>query len=111
MNTVSVPKTLTNTVLKMSIGFEYPTDVSVTLDTIDFFVEYFCNSSKRVTLQKDELHREELNGIVTFYAYVDTAITGKGNLKMRLCADIPDVDAPGGIRKEYVEVDTDVVIY
>ena len=96
--------------LKMAINFSYPADSSITLDNIDFFVEFYTNSSKKVKLQKEELVYEELDGIVNCYALVDTNLTGSGRLKMRLMAYIPDTDSPDGIRPEYEEVETNVLI-
>lgn len=99
-------------VMKLAIGFDFPSDESLTLEDIDFFVEFFCDSSrKKVTLQKDELYVDYEDAPPTYYAYVDTAITGRGKLKMRMNAQLPDIGAPSGLRTEYVETNTDITIY
>lgn len=97
--------------LKLAIGFDYPSDKSITLDDIDFFVEYFCDATKKVTLQKEDLYVDSTEIPSQYYAYVDTNITGRGKLKMRMNAQLPDAGAPQGIRTEYVEVETDINIY
>lgn len=107
----SAQKTLKGTVLKMAVDFTYSGDANLTLDDINFYTEWYTQSRK-ATVTKEEHVREEdpLTGDVTYYAYVDTSITGAGVLKGRLWADIPDLDAPGAVRPEYVEVTTNIVI-
>ena len=107
-------KTLVGTKLKMVVNFCYPTDPAITLDTINFYVEFFCSLNKKLVLQKDDLirHEETVGEIttVTWYAMVDTTVVGSGRLKMRLMAYIPDDDSSEGVRKEYAEVETGVII-
>lgn len=107
-------KTLVGTELKMVVNFQYPSDSDTTLDTIDFYVEYFCKPQQKLMLQKADLIREEeeIEGltVVTWYAMVDTSVVGPGQLKMRLMAYIPDAAASDGIREEYAEIDTNVII-
>ena len=107
-------KTLVGTELKMVVNFLYPSDSDITLDTIDFYVEFFCKPRQRLVLQKEDLVREEeeIEGltVVTWYAMVDTNIVGPGQLKMRLMAYIPDAAASEEIREEYAEIDTNVII-
>lgn len=103
-------KIIKGTVLKMLINFEYPSNPAVTLDAIDFRVEYFTNPQRRVVLEKGDLFREEEEGAVNYYAYVDTGVTGAGFLAMRFFGQIPDGHAPSGMRTEYVEYQTNVRI-
>lgn len=109
-------KILKGTTLKMQVFWEYPSDPGITLDTVDFYVEYFTNIKQKVTLQKDDLVREEVtpevgDPYVCWYAYVQTDTLSTGSLMMRLHASIPDGDAPDGIKVEYTECTTNVQIY
>lgn len=109
-------KILKGTTLKMLIAWEYPSDPGITLDTVDFYVEYFTNIKQKVTLTKEQLVREEVvpeegEPYVTWYAYVQTDNLAVGTLLMRLHASIPDGDAPDGIKFEYTECTTNVQIY
>lgn len=111
---MSAQKTLVGTELKMVVNFRYPSDPTITLDTIDFYVEFFCKPRQKLVLQKEDLIREEeeIDGltVVTWYAMVDTNVVGPGQLNMRLMAYIPDDDASDGVREEYAEIDTNVII-
>lgn len=103
-------KTLKGTVLKMAVRFSYPADQTITLDTIEsWHTEWYCKGKKQ-TIDKGDHIRVEVQGGVEWYALVDTAITGEGTLKMRLWADIPDSDTEEGVRPEYAEVVTDVIV-
>lgn len=109
-------KILIPSTLKMMILWDYPSNPSITLDTIDFHVEYFTSKDTKVVLQKSELLREEVtpesgSPYVNWYAYVVTSKLSSGELLMRLCAHIPDINAPGGIRIEYTECSTNVILY
>lgn len=106
--------TIKDTLLKMSVEFRYPSDPSITLDDIDFYVEFFCSACRMVTIKKEDLTREEDFvddvPVVNWYAFVDTSKTGPGRLKMRMHAEIPDASAPDQVRVEYKEIDTNVII-
>lgn len=102
---LSKQKTLKGTVLKMAVNFECPSNNEATLEKINFFSEWYC-TSKRLKIEKAQHVFEDGQ----CYAYVDTGKIGTGALKMRIWADIPDPDSPMGIRVEYAEVSTDVVI-
>ena len=109
-------KILKGTTLKMQIFWDYPSDPAISLDTVDFYVEYYTNLKQKVTLRKSDLVREEVvpetgDPFVNWYAYVQTTDLPTGNLMMRLHASIPDGDAPDGIKVEYTECSTNVVLY
>lgn len=104
-------KTLKGTVLKMAVGFKYPADNDITLDSIEhWYTEWYCKGKKLRIEKEDHIRVEDSAGLVEWFALVDTTITGEGALKMRLWADIPDSDADEGVRPEYAEVVTDVII-
>lgn len=99
-------KQLKGTVLKMAINFSYPADETVTLDTINWYTEWYT-SGRKVRITKAQCLYED--GV--YYAIVDTAQTGAGTLKMRLWAEIPDADLELGYRAEYGEYTTKEIIY
>lgn len=116
MATIQTVKILKGSTPKMQVFWDYPSDPGITLDTVDFYVEYYTNIKQKVTLQKEDLVREEVAPeegapFVNWYAYVRTADLAPGTLMMRLHASIPDEDAPDGIKVEYTECSTNVQIY
>ena len=112
-------KTYVGTELKMLLGFNYPSDKDLTLDNIDFDVEFYCKEGKSQKFTKRNgtnyngmggLYRDKDN----WYAYVDTNITGPGVLKMKFTAYIPVYGATVGndmTRTEVAVCDTNVMIY
>lgn len=102
---------LKGTTIKMQILWDYPADPAVSLDSVDFYVEYFTSPRHKITLQSSELVREEGESDVRWYAYVQSSLLSAGRLMMRLHASIPDIDAPEGVKVEYTECTTNVVIY
>lgn len=106
-------QTLRGTELAMLISFSYPADPTITLDSIDWYTEWYAgdyNPRKAVRLTKGQCHRhvETVEGVetVTWYALVDTSALIPGRLMMRLMAYIPDEDASEGVREEYAEIMT-----
>ena len=115
-------KTYVGTELKMLLGFNYPANKDeVTLDKIDFDVEFFCKEgksqkfSKRGVIKSGE-YTSGAGGLQrdtdTWYAYVDTNITGPGVLKMKFTAYIPVYVMVGNnmTRTEVAVCDTNVMI-
>lgn len=98
----------------MAVNFTYPSDTTITLDDIDFYVEFYCTPNKVQKIPKSALIREvtEADGVETiqYYALVNTSVIGVGIVKMRMWAWIPDIDAPNETRPEYAEITTNVVI-
>ena len=115
-------KTYVGTELKMLLGFNYPADKDLTLDNIDFDVEFYCKEGKSQKFVKREVRQggNFSNGIGglqrdrdNWYAYVDTNITGPGMLKMKLTAYIPVYGQTVGndmTRTEVAVCDTNVRI-
>lgn len=100
-------KTYVGTELKMHIGFSYPADTSVTLDSMhDFIAEFYCEEDTVQTFHKSDLIYETGE----YYAPVDTTITGPGELKMKFTAYIPDSKFDDGYRTEIGKCVTNVVI-
>jgi hypothetical protein len=109
--------TYEGTVLKMHIGFMYQGG-KVTLHDLDHFqAEFFCDNRSRAQVF-DSTRTPENGGFIVvetqidggqsqydYYALVDTAQTGPGNLKMKFTAYIHDGT---GIRKEIAACSTNV---
>lgn len=103
-------------VAKMAVNFRYPDDASLTLDDIDFYVEYYFIPSSRLHFPKEAVYREETTveetTTVEWFAYVDTgAIKGSGDLIMELTAFIPDSNLPSHTRKETARYNTSEKFY
>lgn len=103
--------------IKMAVNFGYQ-GTSTTLDDLDYAkLTYFSPISKLagVVLMKEDLIRRETtvgqSSTVEWFAIVDTALVGKGQMKLRIEAEIPDGDVPvTGTRLEIAETVTNVVI-
>lgn len=114
----STQKLLRGTELKMLINFSYPADNEVTLDTIDWYTEWYVgtySNKTAVRLEKKDCKRveEEADGSTTvaYYAYVDTTSMRAGAVIMRFMAYIPNGDASESKREEYIQYATDVILY
>lgn len=108
---------LPGTTLKILINLECKSDPTVTLDTIEWSTEWFTgiyNEKTALKIEKNACVRVEdtVDGVTTvkYFAYVDTADMKAGKVSMRFLAKITDPDATDGVRKEYSEVTTDVVL-
>lgn len=95
---------------KMLLNFEYPTDESVTLDSIDFEVTFYTNKFSKVKIKKENCLREEIDGEVNYYAYLFTERLNEGLVKARLTAFVPDADSPEGIRAMMREGATNIIL-
>lgn len=100
-------KTYVGTELKMHIGFSYPADPSVTLDSIDFKTFFYTDDESK---GQEFLKSQHINENGEYYAPVDTTVTGPGSLKMKLTAYIPDTSFDDGKRTEVGICTTNVII-
>lgn len=96
---------LKGTTIKAKIEWSYPSSQSVTLDTINFDVEF--KAQGKVKMKKDQLYHDE-DG---WFAYIDSASLGTGIVYIRLRAEIPDANAPHGYKVDISEAETDLYIY
>lgn len=110
-------ETYVGTELKMLLGFNYPADENLTLDNINFDVEFYCKEGKSQKFIKRGTVYNGLGGLQrdrdNWYAYVDTNITGPGILKMKFTAYIPVYGQTVGndmTRTEVAVCDTNVRI-
>ena len=100
-------------VIKMSVNFGYQGS-ELTLDDLDTVtLTYFSPISKSlgVSFTKDDLIRRDTGSGVEWFAIVDTSLVGKGQMKLRVDAMIPDADVPEvAERREVEETETNVTI-
>lgn len=103
--------------IKMAVNFGYQ-GTSITLDDLDdVTLTYYSPISKLtgVVLTKADLIRRETTvgqtSTVEWFAIVDTSLVGKGQMKLRAEAMIPDGDIMILAQRKEIEVcDTNVVI-
>lgn len=102
-----------NTRIKAFIGTELKINVSIdpidgmTMEDYDFTIEMYCSPKKVVTIEKsDAIKIDGSNYIVR----VDSNITGAGDLKCKITAQIPDSDFDDALRTEVALIDTNVTI-
>lgn len=76
----------------------------------EFECQFYVYSNKVVTIKKVDMKQQETNGVSdpnNYIAILDSdkvKALGKGSVKMRLVAHIPDSDFPDGTRTEVAEV-------
>lgn len=86
------------------------------LSDYDFECKFFVVSNKMITIKKNEMTQNEVDGVPdkdNFIVTLDTEkvlALGKGVLKIRLVAHIPDADFPDGTRTEVDEITTTIVL-
>ena len=68
---------------------------NLNMDDYDFQAEYFCYSSRRVVVKKQDMRRESAN---KYIASISTKDLGTGTLKCLVTRKIPDSDFPNGMR-------------
>lgn len=86
------------------------------MNDYDFECRFFVYSNKMVTVKKSEMIQHDVDGVPdkdNFIAILDTEkvmALGKGALKIRFIAHIPDADFPDGTRTEVDEITTKIVL-
>lgn len=101
------------TVEKILISFSYPACPSLTLNDLDFSVDFTAFGSNRpLHFEKGDLIRklDPETGKIDFYAPIDTSVLKFGEIMMQLTAFIPDSDFEEGVRPEIQRCSTNVVI-
>ena len=102
-----------NTRINAFIGTELKINVSLdplegmTMDDYDFTIEMYCSPKKVVTVSKAEAIRIDSSN---YLVRVDSNITGAGDLKCKITAQIPDSDFDDSLRTEVALIDTNVTI-
>lgn len=102
-----------NTRINVFIGTELKINVSIdpldnmTMEDYDFTIEMYCSPKRVVAINKpDAIKIDGSNYIVR----VDSNITGAGDLKCKITAQIPDPDFDDGYRTEITLIDTNITI-
>ena len=82
----------------------------LSMDKYDFECQFYVYSNKVVTIKKEFMKQQESNGVLdpnNYIAILDSEkgkALGRGSVKMRFIAHIPDADFPDGTRTEVAEV-------
>lgn len=96
------------TELKINVHVE-PMD-GLTMDGYDFYCEFYVYSNKVVKIEKSRMKRvDESNYLALITSAMGKSI-GRGDIKLRFTAHIPDGDFDDGFRTEVSEVCTGVTI-
>ena len=79
------------------------TENGKTMDEYDFYVEVYCNPAEKVFISKSDMKRlDEKSYQFTF----NTRDVGKGRLRYRIVAEIPDADFKDGLSPAIDDIDT-----
>lgn len=98
------------------LGSEYKINVhaepldGIHMDDYDFECKFYASSNKAVTINKKEMIRENEDNYIALITSDIALKIGRGMLKMRFTAHLPDSDFPDKLRTEIVEVCTNVTI-
>lgn len=80
---------------------------NLTMDDYDFQCEFYCYSNRRFVVPKGDMIREDANN---WLAVLKTELFGKGSLKCKITAYIPDADCDDDLRTEVLVLDTGIYI-
>lgn len=80
---------------------------NLNMDDYDFQAEFFCFSSRRVVVKKQDMRRENENKYV---ASISTKDLGTGTLKCLVTRHIPDADFNNGMRTDVKLFEYDISI-
>lgn len=80
---------------------------SKTMDDYDFEVEFFCYANQSLIVQKKQMKRIDGSN---YLCKVDTAKVGRGELKCKVTARVPDGDFEDNLRTEVAELMTGIKI-
>ena len=81
----------------------------LSMSQYNFECQFYVYSNKVVTIKKEDMKQQEINGVPdndNYIAILDSEKVkslGKGALKMRFIAHIPDTDFPDKARTEVAE--------
>lgn len=78
-----------------------------TMDDYDFVAEVYCKAKKSVVVEKKQAIRIDANN---YFLPVDTQELGRGYIKCKVTAQIPDKDFADGFRTEVVFIETNIEI-
>lgn len=98
------------------LGTEFKINVHVEpmdgyhMSDYDFDCSFFVLPNKRVEINKADMKEIDSDNYIAIITSSMASILGRGTVKMRISAKIPDADFPDGTRTEIAEVCTNVVI-
>jgi len=108
-------RTKVGSLLKLLIDISYPDVPGLSMDNIDINLTFRTNSTMSVTLRKTDLVQETVTEggvqVTKWYAYVNSNLTGPGELMVRIDMNVPDPQAPGSLRKEIYDYKTNIMIW
>lgn len=93
------------TELKLNLSIDPIGDAH--MSTYDFIVEVFCNPTKRLMIEKSKANKVDDDNYILC---IDSNAIGKGKVKVKVTAYIPDKDFADSLRTEVVVVDTGISI-
>lgn len=73
----------------------------------DFECEFYCFSNKKIVLNKEAMIIQDDDN---YLAILDSKTLGRGILKCKITAYIPDGDCKDGLRTEALVIDTGIQI-
>ena len=80
---------------------------SAHMSTYDFVVDVFCNPMKSIRIEKSKANKVDDDNYILC---VDSNAIGKGKVKVKVTAHIPDTDFADSYRTEVIVVDTGISI-
>lgn len=96
------------TELKINVHVE-PID-GLHMSDYDFECLFYVNINKHVVVSKADMKEVDIDNYLALITSDLTNKIGRGAIKMKITAYIPDADFPDGLRTEIAEVCTGVVI-
>lgn len=91
--------------IKLNISIEPVGDL--TMKDYDFECEFYCFSNKKIVLNKEAMIMQDDDN---YLAILDSKTLGRGILKCKITAYIPDGDCSDGLRTEVLVIDTGIQI-
>lgn len=92
--------------IKLNIRLEPIGDF--TMDNYEFECEFYCYTSRKVTITKAGMLRQDENN---YLAVLDSKNLGSGSLKCKITAYVPDTDCEDGLRTEVLIINTGLQIF
>lgn len=80
---------------------------SAHMSSYDFVVDVFCNPTKSLMIEKAKANKVDDDNYILC---IDSNAIGKGKVKVKVTAYIPDTDFEDGSRTEIMIVDTGISI-
>lgn len=91
--------------IKLNVGIDAIDQIH--MKDYDFECEFYCFSNKKIVLKKEAMIMQDDDN---YLAVLDSKILGKGMLKCKITAYIPDADCADGMRTEVLVMDTGIII-